>query len=137
MFRAELAEKLTQIFGFKKTTFDAPSVSSTTGTFEQETLFVEINEARSRVTEGKAFAKILGSIVCFSQMEKLPFGFFNKKIQQAPYALTKPFFFFDIDLNPANSPARIQNITERRARFVYLYSGQYDPDHGELTSLEI
>lgn len=132
MFRAELAEKLSQIFGFKKTTYDAPSP----GTFEQDTLFIEINEANSRVTEGKTFSKVTGAIVCFSQMEKLPFGFFNKKIQQASPTLTKSFFFFDIDLNPANSPARVQNITERRSRFVYLYSGQYDPDHGELNGLE-
>jgi hypothetical protein len=34
-----------------------------------------------------------------------------------------------------NSPARLQNIAERRAAFVYLYSAQYDPDQGELTSL--
>lgn len=131
MFRAELAEKLSQIFGFKKTTFDTP------GSFEQDTLFIEINEAQSRVTDGRVFSKVTGSLVCFSQMEKLPFGFFNKKIQQAPASLTRPFFFFDIDLNPANSPARVQNITERRLRFVYLYSAQYDPDHGELTSLKL
>ncbi len=133
-----MSEKLRGIFGFRKTTYDAPAISASTGTFEQDTLFIEINEATSRVTQsGKAFAKVLGSLVVFSQMDKMPFGFFNKKIQQADPSLTGKFFFFDIDLNPANSPARIQNITERRLRFVYLYSGDYDPSQGELTSLEI
>ncbi len=133
-----MAAKLEGIFGFKKTTYDAPSANNANGTFEQDVLFIEINEANSRVTQsGKAYSKVLGSLVVFAQMEKMPFGYFNKKIQQADPSLTGKFFFFDIDLNPASSPARIQNITERRLRFVYLYSGQYDPDHGELTGLEI
>lgn len=132
-----MAQKLADIFGFRKTTYDAASVNSSTGTFEQDTLFIEVNESNASVKEGKATARVTGSMVVFSQMDKMPFGYFNKRIQQADPELTRKFFFFDIDLNPASSPARIQNITERRLRFVYLYSGQYDPDHGELTSLEI
>jgi hypothetical protein len=67
----------------------------------------------------------------------MPFGYFNKRIQQADHSLTKNLFFFDIDLNPLNSPARLVNILERRVRFVYLYKAQYDPAHGELTSLNV
>lgn len=137
MFRDEIAEKLRQIFGFRKTTFDAPSANSTTGTFEQDTLFIEINEARSNAKNGKVTSRVDGMLTVFSQMNKMPFGYFNKKIEQADPDLTSKFFFFDIDLNPASSPARFQNISERRVRFIYLYSGQYDPDQGELTSLEI
>jgi hypothetical protein len=136
VFRQELEEKLSQIFGFRKTTFNAPTVDSNNGSLEQDVLFVEINDSNSRISEGKATAKVLGSLVVFSQMEKLPFGFFSKKIQAADRSLTKDFFFFDIDLNPINSPARYQNISERRVRFVYLYSAQYDPAHGQITSLE-
>ncbi len=131
-----MKEKLSAIFGMRKTTFDAPSDNSSDGTFEQDTLFVEINECTSRMTEGRAYARVEGSLVVFSQMDKMPFGFFAKKIQQADRTMSKDFFFFDIDLNPANSPAKIQNISERRLRFVYLYSAQYDPAHGAITSLE-
>lgn len=131
-----MASKLQAIFEMRKTTFDVPSVNPQTGSFEQDTLFIEINECNSRVTEGKQFARVTGSLVVFTQTDKMPYGFFNKKIQQASYDLTRHFFFFDIDLNPVTSPARIQNITERRARFVYLYQGDYDPEHGELTSVE-
>ncbi len=130
MFRAELATKLDHIFGMNAT-YLAPSDS-----MEQDVLFIEINECTSRITEGKAYAKVLGSLIVFSQLDKLPFGFFNKKIQQANHASTKDLFFFDIDLNPANSPARIQNIMERRLRFVYLYNAQYDPNNGAITSIE-
>lgn len=136
MFRHDLQTKLSQIFGFKKTTFDAPSVNSNDATFEQDVLFIEVNEANSRVSDGKEIAKVEGSLVVFSQMEKIPFGFFSKKIQAADRTLTKDLFFFDVDLNPINSPARFQNIAERRIRFVYLYSAQYDPSHGQITSLE-
>ncbi len=120
----------------RKTIFDAPSVNPATGSFEQDTLFIEINECNSRMTDGMAYAKILGSLVVFAQMDKMPFGYFSKRIYKADHSLTKDLFFFDIDLNPINSPARLQNISERRVRFVYLYSAQYDPEHGELTSLE-
>lgn len=130
-----MKEKLESIFGMRKTTFDAPTVNST-GSFEQDTLFVEVNECNSRVTEGRALSRVLGSLVVFSQMDKMPFGYFNKRIQQSDGSLTKDFFFFDIDLNPSSSPARLQNITERRVRFVYLYSAQYDPAHGSITSVE-
>lgn len=135
MFRDELLTTLSTIFGFKKTTYNAPSMDST-GSFEQDTLFIQIDEAPFRVTEGKAMAKVLGSLIVFSQIEKLPFGFFNRKINMASHELTKNLFFFDIDSVPANSAARIQNIAERRLRFVYLYSSQYDPAHGLITSLE-
>ncbi len=135
MFRAELKDKLSRIFGMAKTTFDAPTVKQD-GSFEQDTLFIEVTECNSRVTEGMAYAKVQGSLIVFSQMDKMPFGFFHKKIQQADHSLTKELFFFDIDLNPASSPARFQNITERRVRFIYLYSAQYDPNHGSITSLE-
>lgn len=131
-----MKEKLESIFGMRKTTFDAPTVNSTNGSFEQDTLFIEVNECNSRVTEGRALSRVLGSLVVFSQMDKMPFGYFNKRIQQSDASLTKDFFFFDIDLNPASSPARLQNITERRVRFVYLYSAQYDPAHGSITSVE-
>lgn len=115
----------------KKTTFDIPTDQA----FEQDTLFIEINECNSRVTEGMAYAKVLGSLVVFSQFDKLQYGYFNKRIQTADHELTKNLFFFDIDTNALNSPARMQNLSERRTRFVYLYSGQYDPENGQLTSL--
>src|SRR5690349_592921 len=119
-----MLDKLSRIFELKRTTLDAPSINSTTGSFEQETLFVEINETLIRVTEGKSYARVLGTLTVFAQFDKLPYGYFNKRIQQSDHSLTKDFFFFDVDLNPANSPARFQNIAERRLRFVYLYAAQ-------------
>lgn len=130
MFRKEMQDKLKAIFGVKKVTFDEPGDS-----FEQDCIFVEILESQSNTGQGKATAKVSGALVMYSQNNKLPFGFFNKKIQQADKSLTKNFFFFDIDVDAQNSPARLQNISERRANFIYLYSAQYDPNQGSLTSV--
>ncbi len=131
-----MAEKLSQIFGLRKTTYNQPLMSNE-GTFEQETLFIQVEDCKSRATFGRSYAQVLGTLIVFAQMDKMPFGYFNKRIQLASAELTRQFFFFDIDQNPPNSPARVQNISERRVRFVYLYSAEYDPNHGELTDLEI
>lgn len=137
MFRKELADKLSQIFGLRKSTFDQPTMNATTGSYEQDTLFIQVDQFRSSMKEGSASGEVNGSLVVFAQMDKMPFGYFAKRIQQANADLTRNFFFFEIDLNPANSPARLQNISERRIKFIYWYSAQYDPEHGEMTSLDM
>lgn len=130
MFRKELHTVMHKIFGLEKTTYSAPSDA-----FEQDTLFIEVQDVQSNAGEGKASCKVTGAVVIFSQGNKLPYGFFNKKIQQAKPEYKKDLFFFDIDTDAVNSPARIQNIHERRCSFIYLYKEQYDPNQGELTSV--
>lgn len=130
MFKKELESKLKKIFGFEKVTFNAPSDS-----FEQDTLFVQIDNPRTRTSEGKVYARVTGKIFAYSQDDKLTYGFFNKRIDKAVHSLTKDFFFYDIDMNEDNSPARLQNITERRASFVFFFAAQFDPNLGELTTL--
>jgi len=125
-----MKDKLKAIFGVPKVSFDEPGES-----YEQDCLFVQILESQANTGQGRARAKVLGAVMMFSQKGKLPFGFFNKRIQNADKSLTKDFFFFDIDVDAQNSPARLQNISERRASFIYLYSAQYDPNQGQLTSI--
>ncbi len=136
MFRKDLERRLKGIFGFKKVTFSSPS-DDADGTFEQDTMFVEVSDCNANTSFGNARAKIEGTIRTFTQDDKMPYGYLNKKIQQASADLTDPLFFYDIDTNVASSPARLQNIHERRTRFVFLYRDQYDPDQGELTSIEL
>lgn len=131
MFRKEMKEKLKAIFGVREVSFDFPGDN-----FEQDVLFVDVIESRTNAGQGTVRAKVTGSIYMFSQVDKLPYGFFTKKLQQADAELKKDFFFHDLDTNALNSPARMQNISERRGSFVYLYSAQYDPEQGELTSVE-
>jgi hypothetical protein len=137
VFRKDLERRLKAIFGFKKVTFSAPADDSAIGTFEQDTGFVEISDCQSSAGFGSARAKVECTLRTFTQDDKMPYGFLTKKIQQAKAELTDPLFFYEIDTNVASSPARIQNIHERRTRFQFLYSEQYDPDQGSITSLEL
>lgn len=132
MFKKELETRLKKIFGFEKTTFNAPS-----DTFEQDVLFIQIDNPRTRTSQGRVYARVYGQVVVYSQDDKLTYGYFNKRIEKAAHDLTKDLFFYDIDVNLENSPARLQNINERRASFVFFFSAQYDPKLGELTTLEM
>lgn len=132
MFRKELVSRFGKIFGLKKVTFDAPSES-----FEQDTLFIEVQDVRSNVGHGTMAAKVTGSIVAFSQKDKLPYGYFAQRIAQAAPELVADLFFHDLDREALGSAARMQNIAERRASFVFLFSAQYDPNQDEIEEFEI
>lgn len=136
MFKKELKEKLENIFKFtgdkRRTTFDAYSQE-----FEQDTLFIEIGEENPRITSAGVSMRIEGELVYFSQVDKIKYGNMIKLIEQALPIDKNKFFFYDIDKPNLSSQARMQNIVERRISFVYLYTGSYNPDKGEMTSLEM
>lgn len=135
MFKNDLQKRFERIFGFKKTTYLAPSDK-----FEQDTLFITVQTARTKVSDaegGRETAKVTGFITVYSQDNRLPFGFFSKRINAADPSDTERLFFFDMEVDKADSPARLQNIHERSIGFVFLYDSQFDPDKGSLTSLEI
>lgn len=128
MFKKDLKRRLQEIFEVAKTTFDAPSDA-----FEQDTLFITITKSTANTGNGKATAIAEGYLTVFSQNDRFPYGFFDKRIhvaQKENPELTKPLFFFDIDVDIANSPARLINIAERRASFRFLYKEAYDPAKG-------
>lgn len=127
MFEHELSEKFKRIFGVKKVTFDQPSDSQ-----EQECLFIEVENSWNTIKDDKAIARVTGNCIMFGNAEKLPFGFYSKRIKQADYNDTKDLFFFDIEANTR----RYQNIVQRGFSFVYFFNSQYDPEHGTITSIE-
>lgn len=135
MFRKDLIRRLELIFGMPKTTMLAASDS-----YEQDTLFVEILSSRSRTSGaagGSETARVVGSLLIYSQEDRLPYGFFAKRIEQAPADLKAPLFFYDSDVDVVDSPAREVNLHERRTNFTFFYNSQYDPDRGQLTSLTL
>lgn len=132
MFRADLKRRFETIFDFPKTTYNAPNME----TPEQDILFIQIFEAKSKISQGRQIARVTGSLVVFAQANKFPFGYLTKRIDKADREQTAPLFFHDIDTDVPNSPARVVNLHERRTGFVFLYDAQYDPTHGLLTSLE-
>lgn len=132
MFKSKLKKDLQEIFGIKKVTFNEVSES-----YEQECLFVNCSTVNPRISASNMSCRVEGSITIFAQDNKLPFGFFTKKIELAKNDNKKDFFFFDIDLDIASSPSRIQNIHERRVSFIYLYKDQFDPNKGQLSVLNL
>lgn len=132
MFQKDLKKKMERIFGFKKTTFNTPSKE-----FEQDTLFVNIDQCKPRITQGKEIADVLGTLTIYSQHDKLPFGFIAKQLQLANKSDKEKLFFYDFEEDPAGSPARLVNISERRVRFRFLYEGQFDPNQGLMEGLQM
>lgn len=134
MFERDLENRLKRIFGFQKVTFSYPSDE-----FEQDVLFIQIERSNCKVSGndgGKQTARATGTLVAFSQDKRLPYGFFAKRIENADKSDTSKFFFHsEIDV-PA-SEARLQNIHERQCSFVFLYDSQYNPERGELSSLNL
>lgn len=128
MLEATLQETLKRIFDLKKCTFDSVSESR-----EQECIFVEVDSNRGSIKDGVEVFRVEGRIRVFANRDKLPLGYFAKKIHEADPTDTQDLFFFDIEQNLGI----IQNIVERTVSFVYLYSGQYDPALGTITSIEI
>lgn len=128
MFEKDLAEKFERIFGFDKVTFDQVSESK-----EQEGVFIQIQQAKPTIKDGKQLSMVRGVVRVFAQNSKLPYGYFLKMIRNADAEDTKDLFFYDFESNAGY----YQNLTERSLAFVYFFSGQYDPNLGTLTSIEL
>lgn len=132
MFKKEMKAKLEAVFKFKKTTFDAYSQE-----YEQDVLFVEIHDCKESVKTDSVAMRITGDLVYFSQVDKIKYGQMIKLIELAKADDKNSFFFYDIDKQNVSSQARLIDIAERRISFQYLYKGQFDPDKGVITSLNM
>ena len=122
-----LEDLLKRIFAVKKVTYAEPGESQ-----EQDCIFVEVESAPFKMTDGIARAKVTGKLYINGQNDKLTFGFFSKAIDLAPHEYTKHFFFSDFEQNTK----RFQNLVQRSVSFIYFFSSQYDPELGTITSIE-
>lgn len=128
MFKAELKAKLSRIFEFdlQKTTFDKPGESQ-----EQEAVFIDVISSMNKISPPTESAKVTGRLHIFANADKLPYGYFSKKIKEADSADTKDLFFFEFEENKGT----FRNICERSLSFIYFFEKQYDPEQGEITSI--
>lgn len=104
---------------------------------EQDRIFIEVTLCRPRVSGrdgGRENAKVIGDLIVTSQDQKFSYGYFTKCIEKANPELTRPLFFYDVDA--VVSSEGVMNVHERRTSFVFLYDSQFDPDKGEMTSLD-
>ncbi len=125
--RDELRKKLIRIFGISNVSFDAPGES-----LEQEKLFVRVTTVKSAFKDKKSFNRYFGELVLYANTEKLPFGYFQRKIAEADPLDAKDFFFYDLE----QSQVMLQNIGEYSLSFIYFSSGQHDPELGTMTSID-
>lgn len=128
MIETLLASKLKKIFDFDKVTFDHPGESE-----EQECLFVNISTCKDRLKDGLETARVQGVVTVFCNSQKLPYGYFSKKISAADKADKADLFFFDFEENAGT----FRNISKRSLGFVFFYNSQYDPDIGTLNLVEL
>lgn len=128
MFEAELKAKIKRIFDLDKVTYDQVSES-----MEQECSFIELDEANYSFRGVSYTGRVTGRIRVFAQGDKLPMGYFQRKIQEADYSDTQHIFFYDIESNTGI----MNNLKERSMSFRYFFSGEYDPNLGTITSIEI
>jgi len=69
----------------------------------------------------------------FANLEKMPYGFFAKRINEADPDDIVDFFFHDIEENSGY----YKDIVERAASFVFFFDSQYDPSKGTITSIDL
>jgi hypothetical protein len=127
VFEKTLKDKLKRIFDMEKVTLDEPGDSQ-----EQDCLFVEVLSSKNSVRDGKFIAKVSGTITVNANSDRLPFGYFSKKIAEANQDDVGPFFFYDIE----TSAGRFGNIDQRKMSFVFLFDAQYDPNVGTLNEVQ-
>lgn len=128
MFEKRLADKLRRIFDIEKVTYDRSGESR-----EQEAIFIEVESSRNRIKDAREIAKVTGALHVFAPSEKLKYGYFSKAIADADPADTKDIYFYEFEENLGT----YRNIVERKLQFIYLYDSQYDPNIGELTSVNL
>lgn len=121
-----LTDRLKKIFDLDEATFDLPSESR-----EQECIFVEIENNRSNLKDAEQVFRVSGTLRIFVQVDKMPYGYFQQKIQAADPALTRGFFF-----GSEENRGTFANIGERAMSFVFLFKEQYDPAIGEIEEIE-
>ncbi len=128
MFEKTLKDKLTKIFDLDKVTYDKPSDSQ-----EQECVFIEVESANCKLADARQIARVKGVLHVFANTDKLPYGYFTKKIAEADPEDVKSLFFFDFEENKGT----YRNITERSIGFLYLFDSQFDPAIGTITEVNL
>lgn len=134
--RKELAEKLQAIFAVKKVSFDMPGDKVKGAELvapEQDVLFVNLVTDRSRFKDGRIISKVQGTAFVCSNHDKMPHGYFAKQIALARPELVADFFFFNFESNEM----KYRDLVERSLSFIYLSSGDFDPNLGKIEGIVI
>lgn len=123
MYQKQLEEDLRKIFKTKAVRFCRAE-----GLLEQDVLCVDITAQRIGAQEGKAWARISGTVAVRGTNKKNPSGFLAKKVAQAdPQVLAR--FWFASGETPVNIPVEWE-IKAYKLDFTYFYQEEYAPVKG-------
>lgn len=123
MFHKSLERDLKTIFQTKAVRF-----MSAERNIEQDVLCVEILAQRIGAQEGKAWARVSGTVAIRGTDKKNPAGFLSKKVQQAPADVLARFWF-----GSSETPVQLPTEWELKAfkkDFTYFYREEYAPVKG-------
>lgn len=129
MFKKALEADLRKIFGVKKIVYNLSALS-----MEQDVLYVEISESKDCIKNGKASARVKGFISLMGTQQKNPFGFFSKKLQLAPIAIEKRFWFGRIE-TPDDMGALGWEVCTHKMPFMYNFEEDYNPAKSMLKAI--
>lgn len=123
MYQKQLEEDLKKIFKTKAVRFCRAE-----GLLEQDVLCVDITAQRIGAQEGKAWARVSGTVAVRGTNKKNPSGFLAKKVAQAdPQVLAR--FWFASGETPVNIPVEWE-IKAYKLDFTYFYQEEYAPVKG-------
>ena len=128
MFETELKARMSRIFGLPIVRFDLPSETP-----EQQCIFLRVDSPKVSFRDNRQHARVTGQMRIFANLEKMPYGFFAKRINEADPDDIVDFFFHDIEENSGY----YKDIVERAASFVFFFDSQYDPSKGTITSIDL
>ena len=130
MFNKNLEEKLINIFGISRVSFAEPSAEN-----EQNVLFVNITNCKTSFAAKNIYFEVRGGITLYSINERLPFGYFQRKIELAKKEDAERFFFYNIEENLQYGGQ--VGLTERTCDFVFTYSTDFNPNRGEINEINL
>lgn len=120
-----LLEKFSRIFELKFNRLSSPGESE-----EQDTLFIDVDQVVTRMKDRREVARVTGKCYAFVQADKMPLGYFARKIAAHP-ELCKDVFFSNFEQNQKG----MLNLTVRSFDFMYFFDSQYDPNLGNIQSV--
>lgn len=125
MYKKAIEKDLKQIFQTRRVDFMGVETC-----LEQDVLCVDVSRVRNGAQEGKAWARVYGSVGIRGTIKKNPAGFLTKKIAQAEPEVLKRFWFAPVEM-PASTPTEWE-LKATKLDFVYFYREEYAPVKGIL-----
>lgn len=134
MFEKALAEKFKRIFDLK-TSLDLSKIkfSDVGYSGEQDCVFVEVTSSKNQIKTGREIAMITAVAKVFANADKLPFGYFSKRIAAAQPIDVNDIFFYNFEDNTN----LFGPVVQRNFSFVYFFDSQYNPALGKIESVAV